>query len=110
LAPVIVVETVSKEIGSDLDLGHIADVFFFDTDFLFGPELIVAREHNLDLDPGVTPQAAKIAAGLKPEPDDLKLMPIGSAESWSKPAVWQAVPNSGYIGPYPMREPDGSGC
>jgi len=91
-----------------IELGYIADVFFFDTDFLFGTELIVAREHNLDLAPGVTPQATKIAAGLKPEPDDLKLMPIRPSESWSESAARTAVPIFGYIGPYPMREPDDS--
>jgi hypothetical protein len=93
---------VGPYIIDKIDLGAIADVFFFDTDFLFGAELFVARERNPDRVPDVTVQAAKIAAGVKPDAEDLELVPI-EVPDW-EPLGDKRVPKFGYIGPYPMRE------
>ena len=88
-----------------IDFDRIVDRFFFDTDFLMGPTLLSAEEAA----PGqllVTRQAWKIAAKLRPEVDDLKLT---RAEPTQDPEVYpesaRQVPLSGYVGPYPLREP-----
>ncbi len=90
----------------EIDFDYILDVFFFDTDFLFGPELLVEHPTKLEVVPGVTPQARKIAAGIKPDPDDLELTAIESNRSEMKKLPRQpgTYPTSGYVGPYPMRE------
>ncbi len=53
---------------------HIVDHFFWDTDFLFGEEVIgldpEVRRHLL----GASDEAFSIAAGLKPHPDELKIV------------------------------------
>jgi hypothetical protein len=93
---------IGPYIVDKIDLGAIADIFFYDTDFLFGTELLVARERNPDRAPDVTVQAAKIAAGVKPDESDLELVPIGTP-NW-EPLGKKQVPNSGYVGPFPMRQ------
>jgi hypothetical protein len=68
-----------------IDFDAIIDRFFWDTDFLFGPELLQAEEKN----PGflrVSRQAGKIAAGLRPSPSDLRLRPANRSEV---PAWWR---------------------
>jgi len=89
-----------------IDFDAIIDRFFWDTDFLFGPELLQAEEKN----PGflrVSHQAWKIAAGLRPSPTDLRLRPVTGSEV---PTWWREPPSkaplSGYVGPYPLREPE----
>jgi len=88
-----------------INFDDIVSAFFFDTDFLFGPELLVASEKKLDVLPGVTPQAVKIAAGIKPSAEDLEFTPTDQqpdTETASREAT--TYPTAGYIGPYPMRE------
>jgi hypothetical protein len=85
-----------------IDLDHVLDIYFFDTDFLFGSELFVAEE-DMRSPPAVTPQARKIAAGIKPSGEDLEITPIEPGNSQTGPAEL-TYPASGYIGPYPMRE------
>lgn len=89
-----------------IDFDALVGQFFFDTDFLMGPALLEAEEQA----PGQfghTRQAWRIAAGLKPEPKDLRLVriipdpPDPSSSSPERP-----IPSGGYIGPYPLREPD----
>jgi hypothetical protein len=94
-----------------IDFNAVVDRFFFDTDFLMGPLLLQAEEQA----PGQlhsTREAWKIAAGLKPESKDLRLARLagGSAPETERGPV-RSVPESGYVGPYPRREPgevDGS--
>lgn len=98
----------SDEVGpyviDKIDFGYILDRFFFDTDFLFGGELIVASEKNLQsVPPGVSSQARTIAAGAKPDPNDLEPMTIAPSESLAEATSQNSVPMSDYIGPYPMR-------
>ncbi len=77
---------------------------FFDTDFLVGPMLLHAEEKA----PGqlqITKEAWRIAAGLKPTARDLRMVRVSPRELArlrSEPP--SAVPASGYIGPYPLRE------
>ena len=58
---------------------------------------------------GITKEAWKIAAGLKPNARDLRLDRMSPAEvselHYEPPPT---VPSSGYVGPYPLREPDPS--
>ena len=53
-------------------------------------------------------QAWKIAAGLRPDPEDLRIAAIpGSAEEiWPADPDERPMPESGYVGPYPRLELD----
>ena len=58
--------------------------------------------------PGLTSQAQKIAAGLKPDPEDLEIVPVSDEDSEAGAVLQPSgrpYPTSGYIGPYPLREP-----
>lgn len=88
-----------------IDLNGIVERFFFDTDFAFGPEFLVARERSIFPVPDVSPQAVKIAAGVRPDEADLSLTPIAPSDPWAGKNEQSQLPASGYIGPYPMREP-----
>jgi hypothetical protein len=55
--------------------------------------------------PDVSSQARKIAAGLKPDLADLELRAIDASASLFELEDEKEVPESGYVGPYPMREP-----
>ncbi len=87
-----------------IDFDAIVDRFFFDTDFLMGATLLAAEEAA----PGqllVTRQAWKIAAGLRPEAEDLRLTPVERVRGRAgDPKAQHRVPTSGYIGSYPLRE------
>ena len=89
-----------------IDFNAIVDRFFFDTDFLMGSVLLAAEEAS----PGqllVTRQAWKIAARLKPEAKDLRVTAVASpGESGGSRESVRRVPASGYVGPYPLREPE----
>jgi len=89
-----------------IDFNAIVDRFFFDTDFLMGSVLLAAEEAS----PGqllVTHQAWKIAARLKPEAKDLRVTAVASpGESGGSRESVRRVPASGYVGPYPLREPE----
>jgi hypothetical protein len=84
-----------------IDFDAIVEQFFFDTDFLMGATLLLAEEAA----PGqlrVTRQAWKIAAGLRPEGNDLRLIPVADpagVRGESSPPL----PMFGYVGPYPLR-------
>jgi hypothetical protein len=85
-----------------IDFDAIVERFFFDTDFLMGTTLLAAEEAA----PGqlrVTRQAWKIAAGLRPEAEDLRLTVVGRLGDVHREAV-RRVPAVGYVGPYPLRE------
>jgi hypothetical protein len=97
---------VGPYIVDRIELSAIEERFFFDTDFAFGPEFLIAREHNRYSVPDVSPQVFKIAAGAKPDPADLELTAIAPSEASTEPAdETRSIPKSGYVGPYPMREP-----
>lgn len=87
-----------------IDFDAIVDRFFFDTDFLMGPLLLQAEEKA----PGqlrATHEAWKIAAQLKPEAKDLRLTPAApETMPETEKLAGRAVPRSGYVGPYPLRE------
>jgi len=88
-----------------IDFDAIVDRFFFDTDFLMGSLLLEAEEKA----PGrlnTTREAWKIAARLKPEGKDLRLERVaGGGAPEMERGAGRAVPRSGYVGPYPLREP-----
>ena len=87
-----------------IDFDALVERFFFDTDFLLGATLLSAEEAA----PGqlrVTRQAWKIAAGLRPVAQDLRLTAVaGSGGSESDPEPVHRIPASGYVGSYPLRE------
>jgi hypothetical protein len=87
-----------------IDFDAIVDRFFFDTDFLMGGSLLAAEEGV----PGqllVTRETWKIAAGLRPEADDLQLKPVERVRDSKKDRQpGHRVPASGYVGSYPLRE------
>ena len=89
-----------------IDFDAVVDRFFFDTDFLLGASLLSAEEAapgHL----GVTRQAWKIAARLRPEAKDLRLRAVAfSGESKGGGVSARRVPAGGYVGPYPLREPE----
>jgi hypothetical protein len=92
-----------------IDVGAIVDRFFFDTDFLLGTTLLSAEEAAPGR-LGVTRQASKIAARLRPEAKDLRMRAVVSTgENEGSGASARRVPASGYVGPYPLREREAGG-
>ena len=90
-----------------IDFEAIVSRFFWDTDFRMGVVLLQAEERK----PGrvqATRQAWKIAAGLRPDPEDLQIVPVERSEEeiWPPDPDERPVPESGYVGPYPLLEPD----
>ena len=89
-----------------IDFEAIVSRFFWDTDFRMGVVLLQAEERK----PGrvqATRQAWKIAAGLSPDPDDLQIVPVPLEEEIRPPDPDERpVPESGYVGLYPLLEPD----
>jgi len=88
-----------------IDLGHALDIYFPDTDFLIGPALLQTEDFQPDHF-GFTRAARRIAAGLRPLPEDLQLRRMSPEESTMElaeppPKGW---PTSGYVGPYPLKE------
>jgi hypothetical protein len=91
-----------------IDFDALVDRFFFDTDFLLGATLLSAEEAapgHL----GVTRQASKIAARLRPEAKDLRLRAVAVSGESERGASVRQVPAGGYGGPYPLREPEAGG-
>lgn len=98
---------VGPYIIDTIDFSAIVERFFWDIDFQWGSALLEAEERA----PGrvqASRQAWKIAAGLRPDPEDLRMTAIsGSAEEiWPADPDEQPMPESGYVGPYPRLEPD----
>jgi len=92
-----------------IDVDAIVDRFFFDTDFLLGTTLLSAEEAAPGY-LGVTRQASKIAARLRPEAKDLRMRAVVSTgENEGSGASARRVPASGYVGPYPLREREAGG-
>lgn len=98
---------VGAYIVDDIDFDAIVDRFFWDTDFHIGSVLLEAEEHAPG-QIGATGQAWKIAAGLRPDPGDVRIVPVQRSEQelWLTDPDERSVPASGYVGPYPLREPD----
>lgn len=92
-----------------IDFDAIVERFFFDTDFLMGASLLAAGE----VAPGqlgATRQAWKIAARLRPEAKDLRVVEVASsAESEGGRESVRRVPARGYVGPYPLRAREAGG-
>ena len=98
---------VGPYIIDQIDSEAIVSRFFWDTDFYMGSVLLQAEERA----PGrvqATRQAWKIAAGLRPDPEDLQIVPVprGEEEIWPPDPDERPVPEFGYVGPYPLLEPD----
>ena len=90
-----------------IDFEAIVSSFFWDIDFQMGPVLLEAEE----LAPGrvqPTRQAWKIAAGLRPDSEDLQIAAISRSaeEIWPFDPDERPMPESGYVGPYPLLAPD----
>ena len=65
-----------------IDFEALVSRFFWDTDFRMGAVLLQAEEWK----PGrvqASRQAWKIAAGLRPDPEDLQIVPWGPTFGWS---------------------------
>ena len=98
---------VGPYIIDTIDFEAIVSRFFWDIDFQLGSVLLEAEERA----PGrvqATRQAWRIAAGLRPDPEDLQIVaiPQSAEEIWSSDPDERPAPESGYIGPYPLLEPD----
>lgn len=98
---------VGPYIIDTIDFEALVSRFFWDTDFHLGSVLLQAEERA----PGrvqATRQAWKIAAGLRPDPEDLQILsaPRREEEIWPPDPDERPVPESGYVGPYPLLEPD----
>lgn len=98
---------VGPYIIDTIDSEAIVSRFFWDTDFHMGSVLLEAEERA----PGqvqATRQAWKIAAGLRPDPEDLQIVAVqrDEEEIWPADPDERSVPESGYVGPYPLLEPD----
>jgi hypothetical protein len=97
-------DTVGAYEIEHIDFDAIVERFFFDTDFLLGSVLLQAEERA----PGqlqTTREAWKIAARLKPAPDDLRLTPVSAGEAIAAARESpRPVPSRGYVGPYPLHE------
>jgi hypothetical protein len=90
-----------------IDLDAFLDTYFFDADFLAGPGLLQAEEVQPDFY-GYTRTAWKIAAGLRPSTEEQELERIDPQDSdMEAPEPRQKPwPTAGYVGPYPLREPE----
>jgi hypothetical protein len=92
-----------------IELDRVLGIFFFDTDSLFGVDFLISDERRPNPVPDVTPQARRIAAGVKPTSEDLELTLIEDEQSEMAPSteltLRRPYPAAGYIGPYPLREP-----
>lgn len=87
----------------DIDVDALVERFFFDTDFLLGA--LLSAEAAVLGQLRVTRQAWRIAAGLRPAAQDLRLTSVaGSGESAGDPEPVRGIPASGYVGSYPLRE------
>jgi hypothetical protein len=75
-----------------IDFEAILDRFFWDTDFLAGPELLELTPEQRREQLGYSDETFGIAAGLAPHPDELRLTP------WTAEPGWEAEPD-----PYPPR-------
>ena len=98
---------VGPYIIDTIDFAAIVDRFFWDIDFQLGSVLLKAEERA----PGrlqASRQAWKIAAGLRPDPEDLQLIsvPQTAVEIWPFDPDERPAPESGYVGPYPSAESD----
>ena len=98
---------VGPYIIDTIDFEAIVGRFFWDIDFQMGPVLLEAEERA----PGrvqPTRQAWKIAAGLRPDSEDLQIAAISRSaeEIWPFDPDERPMPESGYVGPYPLLEPD----
>jgi hypothetical protein len=86
------------EIG-EIDFDYIVDRFFWDLDFLAGEDLLSLspnqRRHQL----GISDETYSIAAGLKPHPDELRIVPW--AASGREAADEMTGPTAGRIPVYP---------
>jgi hypothetical protein len=79
----------------------IVDRFFWDTDFLVGPELLGLSADQRRRQLGFSGEAFGIAAGLKPHPSELEIRPVADPD-------WRGEddesPAHGVIGVYPPDE------
>ncbi len=98
---------VGPYIIDTIDSEAIVSRFFWDTDFHMGSLLLEAGE-RAPAQMLATRQAWRIAAGLRPDAEDLQIVPVqwGEEEIWPPEPDERPVPESGYVGPYPLLEPD----
>jgi hypothetical protein len=87
-------------IGS-IDFDAIVDRFFWDTDFLMGPELLELSADQRRGQLGFSDEAFSIAVGLKPHPSELEIRPVADPD-WR--GETDESPTHGVIGAYPPDE------
>jgi hypothetical protein len=88
-------------IGS-IDFDAIVDRFFWDTDFLIGPELLkLSSADQCRQQLGFSDEVFGIAAGLKPHPSELEIRPVVDPD-WG--GQDDESPAHGIIGAYPPHE------
>jgi hypothetical protein len=91
-------------IGS-IDFDAIVDRFFWDTDFLMGPELLDLSADQRVRQLGFSDEAFSIAAGLKPHPSEVDIRPWPQDDP-----AWRVendrFPAEGVIVAYPPQDQD----
>lgn len=83
-----------------IDFDALVDRFFWDTDFLAGPELLEFGPEQRREQLGFSDEAFGIAAGLAPHPDELKITPWTGDPDWTEGA--DPYPPRGRIPRYPL--------
>jgi hypothetical protein len=86
-----------------IDFDFIVDHFFWDTDFLLGQDLLELSFDQRHGQLGVSDEAFSIAAGLRPHPDELRIVP--RTEPDFGPGDMSG-PKRGRIPAYPAEEDD----
>jgi hypothetical protein len=86
-----------------IDFDFIVDHFFWDTDFLLGRDLLELSPDQRQRQLGVSDEAFSIAAGLKPHPDELRI--VLRAEPDFGPGEMTG-PERGRVPVYPAEEDD----
>lgn len=82
-----------------IDFDAIVDGFFWDTDFLTGPELLDLTPEQRREQLGFSEEAFGIAAGLAPHPDEVRIIPWGGESHWEREK--DPFPGRGRIPRYP---------
>jgi hypothetical protein len=91
-------------IGS-IDLNAIVDRFFWDTDFLMGPELLDLSPDQRRRQLGFSDEAFSIAVGLRPHPSEVDIRPwLQDDPAWH--VEDDRSPTEGVIAAYPPEDPD----
>jgi hypothetical protein len=90
-----------------IDFDAIVDRFFWDTDFLIGPELLNLSPDQRARQLGFSDEAFSIAAGLAPHASEIEIRPWGHDDDRAWHVEDERFPPDGIIAAYPPQDPDG---